>query len=73
MEDAEGGTVAGCERDGGIGAEGKAVGDRTGAAGVGEDGGVDGEDIGHGEEGGGAGAELGGEGGVTLGELEPFS
>ena len=26
----------------------------------------------HGEEGGGAGTELGGEGGVALGELEPF-
>ena len=53
-----------------VGAEGNAVGDAAGAAGVGDDAGIDGEDVGHGEEGGGAGAELSGEAGVALGELE---
>lgn len=65
------GAVGGGE--GGVGAEGYAVGDGTGAAGVGEDGSVDGEDVGHGEKRGGAGAELGGEGGVALGEFEALA
>ncbi|GER40005.1 hypothetical protein STAS_16649 [Striga asiatica] len=53
-----------------VGAYGGAVGDGAGAAGVGEDGGVDGKDVGHGEERGGASTELCGEGALALGQLE---
>lgn len=73
LDDAEAGPGAVGDRQGGVGAEGDAVGDRAGAARVREDGGVHGEDVGHGEEGGGAGAELGGECRVALGEFESLA
>lgn len=70
MDDPEVGPCAVLEGLGRVGAELDAIGYAAGAAGVGEDGGVDGEDVSHGEKRGGAGPELGGESGVALGEFE---